>query len=229
MKSKVNDLIPVKNVIVSVFDKTGLEQLVPSLIDVNKDVRFISTGGTFGKIKDILGGSYQNHLTDIEEYTKSPEMEGGLVKTLHPKIFAGILAERNNQKHQRYLVEELNGGVYIDMVVVNLYPFEKVISSPDVNFEKARGNVDVGGPSMIRAAAKNFPSCAVVCDPFDYQPLLDHIKDNNGSTSFDQRFQLAKKVFWVTARYDGKIADYFSGHTLELEKVRELYAFNEEG
>jgi phosphoribosylaminoimidazolecarboxamide formyltransferase / IMP cyclohydrolase len=225
MRGEVNDLIPVKNVIVSVFDKTGLEQLVPSLIEVNKDVRLLSTGGTFGRIRDILGDSYEDHLVEIAAYTEFPEMEGGLVKTLHPKIHAGLLGERNNPEHQRYLAEKLNGGVYIDMVVVNLYPFEKVIGSPNVNFEKARGNVDIGGPTMIRAAAKNFPSCAVVCDPIDYQPVLEHIRENNGSTSFNQRFQLASKVFDMTARYDKSIADYFDSHTVKQQEVRSLYTF----
>jgi len=128
MKGEVNDLIPVKNVIVSVFDKTGLEQLVPGLIEANRDTRFLSTGGTFSRIKDILGASYRDHLIEIAEYTEFPEMDGGLVKTLHPKIHAGLLGERNNPKHQRYLAEELSGGVYIDMAVVNLYPFENVVS-----------------------------------------------------------------------------------------------------
>ena len=185
MKGEVQDLIRVENVIVSVFDKTGLDEFVPGLLKMNPDVRFLSTGGTYKKMKEILGNSYDYNLMEVAEYTKFPEMEGGLVKTLHPKIHAGLLGERNNQEHQRYLKEELNGGVYIDMVLVNLYPFQQVINSPDVNFEKARGNIDIGGPTMIRAAAKNFPSSAVVCDPKDYPEVLQHMVSNNGSTSFD--------------------------------------------
>ncbi len=229
MKGEVQDLIRVENVIVSVFDKTGLDEFVPGLLKMNPDVRFLSTGGTYKKMKEILGNSYDYNLMEVAEYTKFPEMEGGLVKTLHPKIHAGLLGERNNQEHQRYLKEELNGGVYIDMVLVNLYPFQQVINSPDVNFEKARGNIDIGGPTMIRAAAKNFPSSAVVCDPKDYPEVLQHMVSNNGSTSFDQRLRLAKKVFESTAKYDRAIADYFAEQVdTKSEEVRRLYKFGGE-
>lgn len=229
MKEEVEDLIKVDNIIISVFDKTGLDEIVPGLMKVNPSIRFFSTGGTYKKIKDILGSSYSNNLMEISEYTKFPEMEGGLVKTLHPKIHAGLLGERNNPEHQRYLREELNGGVYIDMVLVNLYPFQQVINSLDVNFEKARGNIDIGGPTMIRAAAKNFPSCAVVCDPRDYQEVLQHIVNNNGSTSFDKRLKLARKVFESTARYDRTIADYFEKQVkTKADEVRKLYKFSGE-
>ena len=111
LRGKVDDKIPVKNVIVSVFDKNGLEILVPELIKTNPDIRFMSTGGTYKKIKDLLGNSYEDQLLEIAEYTNFPEMEGGLVKTLHPKIHAGILGERHNLEHQKYLNEELNRGV----------------------------------------------------------------------------------------------------------------------
>ncbi len=228
MSGEVQDLIKVENVIVSVFDKTGLDEFVPGLIQINPNVRFLSTGGTYKKVKDLLGVSYSSNLMEVADYTGFPEMEGGLVKTLHPKIHAGLLGERNNPEHQRYLKEELNGGVYIDMVIVNLYPFQQVISSLDISFEKARGNIDIGGPTMIRAAAKNFPSCAVVCDPRDYQGVLQHIVRNNGSISFDQRLTLARKVFELTALYDRAIADYF-GEQVETkaDKVRRLYKFKE--
>ena len=227
MKGEVLDLIKVENVLVSVSDKTGLEDFVPGLMQANPNVRFLSTGGTYNKIKDILGG-YEDNFMEVAEYTEFPEMEGGLVKTLHPKIHAGLLGERNNPEHQRYLREELNGGVYIDLVIVNLYPFQQVISSPDVNFEKARGNIDIGGPTMIRAAAKNFPSCAVICDPTDYSKVLQQIASNGGATSFDQRLGLARKVFETTANYDRSIANYFINQIdTRFEEVRKLYNFSE--
>ncbi|MCK5449236.1 hypothetical protein KAI32_00040 [Candidatus Pacearchaeota archaeon] len=232
LKGKVNDRIPVENVLVSVFDKSGLEKLVPGLIKVNPNVKFMSTGGTYGKIKDILGNSYEDNLIEIEKYTDFPEMEGGLVKTLHPKIHAGLLGERNNLEHQKYLREELNGGVFIDMVVVNLYPFDKVTADPNTTFEQARGNIDIGGPTMIRAGAKNFPSCAVVCDQVHYDTVLKSIEENNGCTTFKERLNLAMKVFDETAKYDRTIQQYFGSKNLEnlgnIDHITKLYDFVEE-
>ncbi len=211
MQGKAEDLIPVKNVIVSVFDKTKLELLVSGLVRVNPGIRFLSTGGTYNRVKEILGNSFGANLTEVAEFTGSPEMEGGLVKTLHPTIYGGILGERNNPEHQKFLGGI--GGAYIDLVVVNLYPFRQVINSPDATFETARGHIDIGGPAMIRAAAKNFPSCAVVCDPEDYEPILEHIRDNNGQTSLSQRLRLANKAFATTAAYEADIANYMRMRT----------------
>ncbi len=228
LKGKVNDKIPVKNVLISVFDKNGLEELVPGLIDINPSTKFVSTGGTYEKIKDILGKYYGDNLIEIAKYTGFPEMEGGLVKTLHPKIYAGILGERNNPEHHRYLVRELNGGVFIDMVVVNLYPFSQVVSKEGTTFEQARGNIDIGGPTMIRAAAKNFPSCAVVCEPSQYEKIMEVIRNNKGSTTFDLRLQLAREAFKITAKYENSIVGYLSKPAVTPEKVRAEYNFTEE-
>lgn len=236
LKGKVNDRIPVENVLISVFDKSGLEKLVPELIEINPSLRLMSTGGTYGKIKDILGNSYENNLIEIAEYTRFPEMEGGLVKTLHPKIHAGLLGERNNPEHQKYLEEELNGGVFIDMAIVNLYPFSDIVENikagkidPNTekpyNFESARGNIDIGGPTMIRAAAKNFPSCAVACTPSQYEKIIEIIKKNDGSTTFDLRFQLAREAFETIARYENSIVEYLSRPSLTPEKVKAKYDF----
>jgi len=224
LKGVVEDSIPVQTVLVSVFDKSGLEEFIPGLVALNPRIRFLSTGGTYGQIRGILDNPGEGTLLSIEKYTGFPEMEGGLVKTLHPKIHAGILAERNNLEHQRFL-QEMNAE-HIDMVVVNLYPFEKVIESPGVTFEHARGNVDIGGPTMLRAAAKNFPSCAAVCDPFDYVKILQQLKETGGSTSFNQRLGLAKKVFARTFMYDNVVANYFSIEA-DPEKVRPQYKFRE--
>ena len=232
MKGVVKDLIPVENVIVSVSEKEGLKQFIPGLIEINPEVRFLSTGGTFTEIKKLLGADYKKNLMEISEYTGFPEMEGGLVKTLHPKIHAGILGERNNPAHQEYL--KSMSADYIDMVVVNLYPFQEMvrkIEAGEINpqtqkpydFESARGNIDVGGPTMIRAAAKNFMSCAAVCDPGDYSNILRHINFCNGATSFSSRFSLAKKVFKTTASYDQTIADYLANNV--IDQIREEYTF----
>ena len=228
LKGKVNDKIPVENVLVSVFDKSGLGRLVPELIDVNPNTRFMSTGGTYRKIKEILGNSYGDNIIEIADYTGFPEMEGGLVKTLHPKIHAGLLGERNNPEHQRYLREELNGGVFIDMAVVNLYPFSQVVSEEGTTFEQARGNIDIGGPTMIRAAAKNFPSCAVACAPSQYEKIMEVIKNNKGSTTFDLRLQLAREAFGTTAAYEKSIVRHLSKSLLIPEEVRAEYNFTEE-
>ena len=238
LKGKVNDRIPVKNVLVSVFDKSGLEVLVPELMDANPNVRFMSTGGTYGRIKDMLGDSYRDNLIEISEYTDFPEMDGGLVKTLHPKIHAGILGERNNPKHQEYLRTELGNGVFIDMAIVNLYPFEEIIRKIEAgeidpktmkpyNFESARGNVDIGGPAMLRAGAKNFPSCASVCDPQDYAELVREVKENGGTTGFNQRLKFAARVFETTAKYDAAIAKYLAEKAPDIEAIRALYKFSE--
>jgi phosphoribosylaminoimidazolecarboxamide formyltransferase/IMP cyclohydrolase len=228
LKGFVEDRIPVRTVIVSVFDKTGLEQFIPELMQINPNIRFLSSTGTYDKIKDLLGHNYQDNLLQIAEYTRFPEMEGGLVKTLHPKIHAGILGERNNPLHQKYLSETLNGAFYIDMVIVNLYPFKKVITAPDSTFEKARGNIDIGGPTMIRAAAKNFPSCAAVCNPSYYPTILKDIAENNGATSFEQRLLLAQEVFKTTAEYDRLISLYFNEELKHnIDEIKSLYRFNQ--
>lgn len=198
----VTDRIPVKTVLLSVFDKTGLETFVPGLVEAAPGVRLLSTGGTYKKLKE-LGVP---NLSEVAEYTGSPEMEGGLVKTLHPMIHGGILGERNNPAHQKYL--EGGNGRFIDLVVVNLYPFEKVIAQQDVTFEAARGNIDIGGPTMIRGAAKNALSCAPIIDPQDYEAILGHIRTNNGCTTLEYRLSLVPKAFAHTAEYDKAIAAF---------------------
>lgn len=229
-KGKIEDKIPVKNVLVSVFDKGGLETLVSGLLSANRDVRFMSTGGTYKRLYEILGPNNKEQIIEVAEYTGFPEMEGGLVKTLHPKIHAGLLGERNNPEHQRYLKEDLDNGVYIDMVVVNLYPFDKVVADPEVTFEKARGNIDIGGPTMLRAAAKNFISCAVVCDPSAYPKVLKEIEENDGCTTFEQRLRLAAKVFEMTWKYDKKIAEYMAQQMHDDPNgIKGCYEFTEGG
>lgn len=229
MKGKVYDKIPVKNVIVSVFDKTGLDIFIPGLIEASPDIRFISTGGTFRKINEILGDFAEKYLIEVSEYTKFPAMDGGLVKTLHPKIHAGILGERNNPIHKEYLEKELKDGVFIDMVVGNLYPFNDVIKRPDSTFEQARGNIDIGGPTMMRAAAKNFPGCMAVVNPGDYEGILTYMKANNGTTHFIQRLKSAAEIYGRTGDYDKLIQCYFLDTIANdgVDKIMEGYEFVE--
>jgi phosphoribosylaminoimidazolecarboxamide formyltransferase/IMP cyclohydrolase len=229
MEGTVDNLIPVKNIIVSTFDKSGFDFFIPELIKMNPDLRVLSTGGSYIELKSILGSDADRNLTSIADYTGFPEMEGGLVKTIHPKIHAGILGERNNPEHIRYLKEELGDAVFIDMVVGNLYPFEEVIAEPKTTFEMARGNIDIGGPTMIRGAAKNFPSCAAVCDPADYEKIIEKMKKQNGCTNFPQRFELAEKVWFLTEKYDLAIGNFWSRLSDEFpEKIMACYKFSED-
>ncbi|HLC78310.1 MAG TPA: hypothetical protein VJH92_04245 [Candidatus Nanoarchaeia archaeon] len=235
LSGKVEDLIRVKNVIISVYHKEGLDMLAVGLIEENPDVRFISSGGTYTALNKILGSSGEERLIEASSYTGFPEMDGGLVKTLHPKIHGGILGERNNPKHQQYL-SDLNGGVYIDLVVVDLYPFGSVVKKIErgeinpqtgnpFNFESARGNIDIGGPAMLRAGAKNFPSCAAISSVYDYSQFLFDLRKNKGNTDFKQRFNLAKKVFTTTSEYDSAIAVYLSAQ--DPNEVKDSYEFSE--
>ena len=203
---RVDDLVKVQNILISVSDKGGLEQFIPQLVEINPEIRIFSTGGTYGRIHEILQDSAASCLMQVSEYTGQPETQGGLVKTLDFKIYLGLLTETHNDDHQGDL--KRTGSVPIDMVVVNLYPFKETISRPDVTVEQARGNIDIGGPCMIRAAAKNYIRVASVVDPADYEMILGVLKASQGSTSLDLRFQLARKAFDHTAVYDRAIAEF---------------------
>lgn len=205
---KIDDLVKVKNVLVSVSDKNGLDGLIPQLIKLNPEIKIFSTGGTFGRIKEILGGDSESYLTQVSDYTGQPETQGGLVKTLDFKIYLGLLTETYNDSHRNDL--KRTNSVPIDMVIVNLYPFKETISKPDVTAEQARGNIDIGGPCMIRASAKNFIRVASVVDPSDYEMILSRMEANNGSTSLELRYELSQKAFEHTAVYDRTIADFMA-------------------
>lgn len=204
---RIDEYVKVRHLLVSVSDKQGLDKLIPQLLEINPDVKIFSTGGTFGKIKEILGEKASSCLTQVSDYTGQPETQGGLVKTLDFKIYLGLLTETYNDAHK----EDLNrtGSVPIDMVVCNLYPFKETISKQGVTVEQARGNIDIGGPCMIRASAKNFLRVASVVDPSDYEKIISEMKANDGKTSLELRFNLAQKAFAHTAVYDRTIADFF--------------------
>jgi len=209
---KIDHLVPLRHVLMSVSDKSGLDTFVPVLMAVNPDLKIFSTGGTFARLKEILGASADAHLTRVSEYTGQPETQGGLVKTLDFKIYLGLLTETYNEAHQRDLSR--TASVPIDMVVVNLYPFQETISKPGVTVEQARGNIDIGGPCMIRASAKNFIRVAAVVDPGDYEMITAELKANSGALSLNLRYRLAQKAFDHTAVYDRSIADFLSGQAL---------------
>ena len=152
-------------------------------------------------------------MTPVSEYTGQPETQGGLVKTLDFKIYLGLLTETYNDSHQSDL--NRTGSVPIDMVVVNLYPFKETIARTGVTVEQARGNIDIGGPCMIRASAKNFIRVASVVDPDDYSWIISELKSTSGKLSFERRYQLAAKAFNHTAVYDRTIADYLTGQAFD--------------
>ena len=219
--TRVDDLVKVRNILVSVSDKSGLENFIPELVEMNPKIQIFSTGGTYGRISEILGGSDAGRLMQVSEFTGQPETQGGLVKTLDFKICLGLLTETYNDAHQDDL--KRTGSVPIDMVVVNLYPFKETISKPDVTVEQARGNIDIGGPCMIRASAKNYIRVASVVDPADYGQILAVLKAHQGSTNLDLRFQLARKAFDHTAVYDRTIADFMVSK--EIDDVKNCYEF----
>ncbi len=213
---QVIDLIKPDNILVSVFDKSGLDELVNGIIGVNPAAKFYSTGGTGKKIAEILGPRASKNYLSVEDFTGAPEMEGGLVKTLHPKIHAGLLAERGNPAHEEYLGKTLAAmggtpGVYFDVFVGNLYPFTSVVSQEGTTSETARVNIDIGGPAMTMAAAKNWHSVAVLTSPSQYPGFISALGANRGMTGLEQRFGLAVHAMKSIGEYRTAIGNYFSG------------------
>jgi phosphoribosylaminoimidazolecarboxamide formyltransferase/IMP cyclohydrolase len=208
---RIDEQVKVRHVLVSVSDKSGLEDFIPGLVKANPDVKIFSTGGTYARLKEILGTAAGERLQAVSDYTGQPETQGGLVKTLDFKIYLGLLTETYNDAHQDDL--RRTAAVPIDMVVVNLYPFKQTIAQAGVSVEGARGQIDIGGPCMIRASAKNFIRVASVVDPGDYSRILEALAANGGQTSLALRFSLARKAFTHTADYDRAIADYLGGQS----------------
>jgi phosphoribosylaminoimidazolecarboxamide formyltransferase/IMP cyclohydrolase len=189
----------IKQALLSVSDKTGVLEFARALSA--QGVVLLSTGGTAKLLMDN-----NVPVTEVADYTGFPEMLDGRVKTLHPKVHGGILARRDFPDHVAKLAE--HNIPTIDMVVVNLYPFQQTVAKDDCTLEDAIENIDIGGPTMLRSAAKNHKDVVVVCDPSDYQGILDDMKA--GEISYDTRFRLAKKVFAHTAQYDGAITNYLT-------------------
>jgi phosphoribosylaminoimidazolecarboxamide formyltransferase/IMP cyclohydrolase len=201
---EIDDWVQIERVLVSVSDKSGLEKLILALVSINPKIHFYSTGGTFRRIAEILGPKKKGaHLTQVSDYTGQPETQGGLVKTLDFKIYLGLLTETYNEAHQADL--RRTDAQPIDMVVVNLYPFQETVARKGVTVEEARANIDIGGPSMIRAAAKNFLRVAAVVDSADYGGLIDYLEAHGGKLNLSRRFELARKAFAHTAQYDAAI------------------------
>ncbi|MCG8632864.1 MAG: hypothetical protein MI863_03500 [Desulfobacterales bacterium] len=220
---KIDDKVKINTMLVSVSDKTGLETFIPGMIEANPDLLILSTGGTYAKLKEILGEKAGTCLRQVSDYTGQPETQGGLVKTLDFKIYLGLLTETYNDAHQDDL--KRTSALAIDMVVVNLYPFSQTIARDGVTVENARGNIDIGGPTMIRASAKNFIRVASVVDPGSYGDILEKVSAQDGALSLEDRFELSKKAFEHTAVYDRTISDYLGARS--LAQVQSCYSTGE--
>jgi len=191
----------IKRALISVSDKTGVIDLARELNSFG--VEIISTGGTAKLLKEN-----KIPVKDISEYTGFPEMLNGRVKTLHPKVHAGLLALRENREHMEAIKK--NNFELIDMVVVNLYPFAQTVCRPGVGIEEVIENIDIGGPSMLRSAAKNYRSVAVVCEPGSYPEVIKELRENNGALPEGFLRKLGVEVFKHTSSYDAQIYDYLS-------------------
>jgi len=193
---------PIERALISVSDKTGVVEFAKGLHELGVDL--LSTGGTAKAIRDA-----GVPVRDVSEFTGFPEMLDGRVKTLHPKVHAGLLYMRGDETHEATMTE--HGLQPIDLVCVNLYPFEETVAKPDVTFEDAIENIDIGGPTMLRSAAKNMKDVTVITDPADYAVVLEEMKTEGGNTTSATRIRLGQKVFARVASYNGAIAAYLSG------------------
>ena len=190
----------IKTALISVSDKANLSNILGTL---NKHkVKIISSGGTYKSIKKL---GYE--CTEVSSYTGFEEMLDGRVKTLHPKIYAGILHDRSNKKHSKEMISQKFPS--IDLIIVNFYPFQKIITSSKSNKEIIE-NVDIGGPTMVRSAAKNFKHVLIITSKNDYSDLINEIEKNKGKTSLNFREYMASKAFGLTAYYDSMIANWFN-------------------
>ena len=201
-------MTPVQRALVSVSDKTGIVELCQALAAL--DIEILSTGGTARLLAE-----HDIPVTEVADYTGFPEMMDGRVKTLHPRIHAGLLGRRGEDD----AVMRAHGIGPIDLLVVNLYPFEATVARPGCGFAEALENIDIGGPALLRAAAKNHAAVTVLTDPADYQPVLAELKANAGGVSAATRFRLAQTAFALTARYDANVSNYLGARNAEREPL----------
>lgn len=204
----------IKRALLSVSDKTGIVDFARDLAAMG--IEILSTGGTAKSLRDA-----NVQVVDVSDYTGFPEMLDGRLKTLHPKIHGGLLSRRSNAKDMEDIKK--HGIQPIDLVVVNLYPFEQTIAKSSVTFEEAIENIDIGGPTMLRAAAKNYQDVAVIVDPADYKIVSDEMKASGAALSKTTKLNLATKVFAYTARYDTLISDYLTEVTSDDLSLPEVF------
>ncbi len=206
--------ITIKRALISVSDKRNLDSLAEAL--TKNKIQIISTGGTAAKLKEL-----GHDVTEISEYTGAPEIMDGRVKTLHPKVHGGLLACLDKEHHVKAMSE--HGIESINLVVVNLYPFEETVAR-DASFDEVIEQIDIGGPSMVRSAAKNYMYTTIVTDPSDYQDLIAELNQNKAATTLEFRHKLAAKAFSQTARYDAAIANWFASQNDNLAPTLHITA-----
>ncbi len=204
----------VKTALVSVSDKTGISEFARGLAE--QGVKIMSSGGTASHLREA-----GLEVMDVSDYTGFPEMMDGRVKTLHPKVHGGLLALRDNPEHMEAVAH--HGITLIDMVVVNLYPFERTVAKPEVTLAEAIENIDIGGPSMLRSASKNYRSVAVICNPARYDDVLEEMRKHNGEVSDATRARLAEEAFAHTACYDAAIYNYLRAQRKENTSFPPLF------
>ncbi|HEV2171247.1 MAG TPA: bifunctional phosphoribosylaminoimidazolecarboxamide formyltransferase/IMP cyclohydrolase [Candidatus Binatus sp.] len=200
----MSDTVAIKRALIGVADKTGVTEFAKAL--ARHGVEIVSTGGTASALE-----AAGVRVRSVENFTGSPEMLDGRVKTLHPKIHGGILARRGEASHQRQMQQ--HGIEPIDLVVVNFYPFEKTVAKPGVSLDEAIENIDIGGPTMVRAAAKNYGDVAVVVDAADYDAIAKELDANRGGLTAATRWRLARRAFARVSAYDAAISNYLGTHS----------------
>jgi phosphoribosylaminoimidazolecarboxamide formyltransferase/IMP cyclohydrolase len=213
---RADDLVPVRNVLVSTYDKSGLAEfalgIVAAVSSPARDLSFYSTGGTYDALKEALSGlsgASAPALVKVSDYTGQPEMKGGLVKTLDWKIYLGLLAEKGDAAHEADL--ERSGAVAFDLVIANLYPFAEAAFDEKSAPEDLRQRIDIGGPCMLRAAAKNYLRVASVSSPDQYAAVLTELEATGGETGLATRRRLAAEAFSLTSRFDELVSKTLAG------------------
>jgi phosphoribosylaminoimidazolecarboxamide formyltransferase / IMP cyclohydrolase len=215
---RADDLVILRNVLVSTYDKTGLADFIRGIAAASADsatsvpgdgLRFYSTGGTYDELAKVLANVKGPELVKVSDYTGQPEMKGGLVKTLDWKIYLGLLSETGDAAHEADLARA--GAVPFDMVIANLYPFAEASADPGAPPEDLRQRIDIGGPCMIRAAAKNYLRIASVSSPTQYASVLAELKATGGATRFETRRRLAAEAFALTSRFDRTVSERLGG------------------
>ncbi len=195
----------IERALISLTDKSGIEDFAKELDGLG--IEILSTGGTAKKMRDAGIA-----VTDVSDFTGFPEMLDGRVKTLHPLVHGGILNQRDNEQHRKQCNE--HNIKNIDLIAVNLYAFEKTVADPNCSLADAIENIDIGGPTLLRASAKNFHDVTVIVDPYDYELVLNEMKES-GNTTLKTRFYLATKVFALTSRYDTAISEWLDNVNLD--------------
>jgi phosphoribosylaminoimidazolecarboxamide formyltransferase/IMP cyclohydrolase len=207
----VRATVPLRNALISVADKSGIDNLVEQLWQLLPELQIFSTGGTFDRILAVAEKlDRPDRLHAISAYTGQPEMQGGLVKTLDYRIYLGLLSEEFNDDHRTDLAR--TGSIAFDLTVCNFYPFEEAAAAPDATVEDLRTHIDIGGPTMLRASAKNFLRVAALCRPDDYAELLAELRRNGGGTTLPWRAARAAEAFRYTAHYEAAIAGALGSH-----------------